>query len=303
MLKIKSFLKSNLMKQISTPIPLTKQQAFALVDAVSNNEDMALSASAYEINNEEWVFEATSNEKPNIELYNKLVQEVLGGKVSFNIEPVDVEFDYVAKSLEDLKPVSAGGFYIYGLHDEKDIPKNLITIKIEAAQAFGTGHHETTTGCLEAINIVLEQELPQNILDVGTGTGVLAIAVAKSTGGFVFASDIDPIAVETAKENAKINGVEENIFCFEATGLEHHIIINDAPYDLIIANILAKPLIELAEKMSKITTDDANIILSGILETQAKKVISAYEEFGFLLSEQLNNNEWATLILTKQRHS
>ncbi len=288
------------MDQVSTSKHLTKQQAFALVDAVSEREDLAITASAYEKENNIWIFEATCEQKPDIEQFNQLVSEVLDGKVDFSIEPIDTDIDYVAKSLEGLKPVSAGGFYIYGSHNVDEIDDNLISIKIDAAQAFGTGHHETTTGCLEAIKIVLEQSIPQNILDVGTGTGVLAIALAKVTGNFVFASDIDPLAVKIAQENAKINKIEENIYCFEATGLDHYTINNDAPYDLIVANILAQPLIELAPQMSKIATPDAKIILSGILEEQAEEVIAVYFSAGFTLEERLIKNEWAILILSKQ---
>lgn len=289
-----------LMDQISTSKHLTKQQAFALVDAVAIREDLAITASAYEKENDIWIFEATCEQEPDIEQFNQLVNEVLEGKVNFTIEPIDTDIDYVARSLEGLKPVSAGGFYIYGSHNVGDIDGNLIAIKIEAAQAFGTGHHETTTGCLEAIKIVLDHSNPQNILDVGTGTGVLAIALAKKTGVFVFASDIDPLAVEIAQENAKINEIEDNIYCFEAAGLDHYTIKNDAPYDLIVANILAQPLIEIAPQMSKIASSDARIILSGILEEQADKVIAAYSSAGFILEKRLIKNEWATLILSKQ---
>ncbi len=288
------------MEKIATPNHLTREQAFALVDAVAEREEMAITASAFEKEKDCWVFEAICDSEPNIEQFNDLVSEVLKGRVNFSIEQVDSEIDYISKSLKDLQPISAGGFYIYGSHNKDELPNDQIAIKIDAAQAFGTGHHETTTSCLEAINIVLEQEIPENSLDIGTGTGVLAIAIAKCTNNFVFASDNDPIAVKIAQENAKINGVEEKMLCFKAEGFEHQIIKDNAPFDLITANILAQPLIDMASDMSQTTMANGKIILSGILDTQAAKLITAYENVGFMLVERLIKNEWTTVIFTKQ---
>ncbi|NGP18034.1 50S ribosomal protein L11 methyltransferase [Devosia aurantiaca] len=164
-------------------VSLTKEQAYALVDAVAEREELALTASAHENEDTgEWVFEAACDSPPDLEAFNALAQQVLGGTVQFSVEPIDPEVNWVAKSLEGLAPVTAGGFYVYGSHETRPIPEGLTPMRIDAAQAFGTGHHETTTGCLEAIEAVLASKSPSDMIDVGTGTGVLAIALAKRTG-------------------------------------------------------------------------------------------------------------------------
>lgn len=280
---------------------LTKEQAYALVDAVMERDDLALTASAHEIEETgEWVFEATCDSPPNVDAFNELANQVLGGAVDFSIEEIDPEINWVARSLEGLAPVIAGGFYVYGSHETGPIPDGLTPMKIDAAQAFGTGHHETTTGCLEAIQMLLERTTPKASVDIGTGTGVLAIALAKRLGGKILATDIDPIAVTTTIENAQENGVGENIDAIEATGLEHGEIAARAPYDLIVANILAGPLTELAPGMGGIAQSGGTAILSGILNTQADGVIAAYELAGFNLIEHLKRKEWTTLVLEKR---
>lgn len=282
-------------------VSLSKEQAYALVDAVAERDELALTASAHE-NEEtgEWVFEATCDSPPDVEAFNALAREVLGGEVSFTVETIDPEINWVAKSLEGLAPVIAGGFYVYGSHSTEDVPEGLTPMRIEAAQAFGTGHHETTTGCLEAIEMVLRKHTPSRMIDVGTGTGVLAIALAKRVDAKILATDIDPIAVTTTIENARDNGVGAQIDTIEATGLDHAEIQARAPYDLVVANILAGPLTELAPEMGEITQSSGKAILSGILNTQADGVIAAYQAAGFTLVEHLKRKDWTTLILQKR---
>lgn len=282
-------------------VSLTKDQAYALVDAVSERDDLALTASAHE-NEEtgEWVFEATCDTPPDLESFSELARLVLGGDVTFSVETIDPEINWVAKSLEGLAPVIAGGFYVYGSHSSDPIPDGLTPMKIEAAQAFGTGHHETTTGCLEAIEMVLRKRTPGRMIDVGTGTGVLAIALAKRIDAVILATDIDPIAVTTTMENANDNGVGAQIHAIEATGLDHAEIAARAPYDLIVANILAGPLTELAPSMGEVAQPGAHAILSGILNTQADGVIAAYDAAGFGLVDHLKRKEWTTLVLRKR---
>lgn len=282
-------------------VSLTKDQAYALVDAVSERDDLALTASAHE-NEEtgEWIFEATCESPPDLEAFSKLAQQVLGGDVTFAVEAIDPEVNWVAKSLEGLAPVIAGGFYVYGSHSSEQIPEGLTPMKIEAAQAFGTGHHETTTGCLEAIEMILRKRTPSRMIDIGTGTGVLAIALAKRVDARILATDIDPIAVTTTIENANDNGVGEQIDTIEATGLDHDDITARAPYDMIVANILAGPLTELAPGMGKIAQTGGTAILSGILNTQADGVIAAYQAAGFELVDHLKRKDWTTLVLRKQ---
>lgn len=278
--------------------PLTKEQAYALVDAVMERDDLALTASAHE-NEEtgEWFFEATCDSPPDLESFSELARQTLGGAVDFSVSPIDPEINWVAKSLEGLAPVIAGGFYVYGSHETGPIPGGLTPMRIDAAQAFGTGHHETTTGCLEAIDKVLKRRRPRVLLDVGTGTGVLAIALAKRLRLPVIASDIDPIAVTTTIENAQQNGVGKFIIGIEATGLTNPTIAGNAPYDLIVANILAGPLTALAPAVGRVAARGATIILSGILQHQARGVINAYQRQGMILTEKLQRKDWTTLIL------
>ncbi len=278
--------------------PLTKEQAYALVDAVMERDDLALTASAHE-NEEtgEWFFEATCDSPPDLESFSELARQTLGGAVDFSVSPIDPEINWVAKSLEGLAPVIAGGFYVYGSHETGPVPGGLTPMRIDAAQAFGTGHHETTTGCLEAIDKVLKRRRPRVLLDVGTGTGVLAIALAKRLRLPVIASDIDPIAVTTTIENAQQNGVGKFIIGIEATGLTNPTIAGNAPYDLIVANILAGPLTALAPAMGRVAGRGATIILSGILQHQARGVINAYQRQGMILIEKLQRKDWTTLIL------
>ena len=288
------------MAQDQLSLPLTKDQAFALVDAVTQFEELALSASAHEGKNGEWVFEATCDSPPDLTAFNAIARKILGGKVTFRLERLDPDFDWVSKSLEGLKPVIAGGFFVYGSHEDAHIPAGATPLHIEAAQAFGTGHHETTAGCLEAIDRVLKRRKPNYVIDVGTGTGVLAIAIAKRTHLPVVASDIDPVAVNITIENARLNEVAGKIRPVEAVGLEHPIIRQNAPYDLIVANILAAPLTALAPAIAQIAMPGATIILSGILVSQAARVIAAYGQQGIVLQQRITKAEWQTLIFEKR---
>ncbi|MCP8883626.1 50S ribosomal protein L11 methyltransferase [Devosia sp. XJ19-1] len=281
-------------------VSLTKDQAYALVDAVSERDELALTASAHENEDTgEWIFEATCDSPPDVAAFAELARQVLGGEVEFSVAPIDPEVNWVAKSLEGLAPVIAGGFYVYGSHETGPIPEGLTPMKIDAAQAFGTGHHQTTTGCLEAIEALLEQRTPARMIDIGTGTGVLAIALAKRLEAVILATDIDPIAVTTTVENAIENGVGDQIDAVEATGLDHPEITARAPYDLVVANILAGPLTELAPGIGSITQAGGTAVLSGILNTQADGVIAAYEAAGFALQDHLKRKEWTTLVLEK----
>lgn len=279
--------------------PMTREQAFALVDAVAENEDMALAASAYEDANGDWVFEATCDGEPDLESFQQIARLTLGGSVTFDAEKIDPDIDWVARSQAGLAPVLAGGFFIHGSHDADKVPSGARPILIEAAQAFGTGHHETTTGCLIAIEQVLKTKRPRNVLDLGTGTGVLAIALAKRLRRKILATDIDPIAVRVTTENATLNGVSRHIEAVTAPGLDHTKIRRLGPFDMIVANILAGPLAQLAPEVSRAAISGAPIILSGILRRQAARVIAAYNAQDVILKRRLNRGDWATLILEK----
>jgi ribosomal protein L11 methyltransferase len=277
---------------------LSKDEAYQLVDAVMERDDLALTASAHEDEASGlWVFEAGCESPAPIESFVELARQTLGRDVHFSVEPLDLAVNWVARSLEGLAPVIAGGFYVYGSHETGPVPAGLTAMKIDAAQAFGTGHHETTTGCLEAIDKLLKRKKPRRMLDVGTGTGVLAIALAKRTKTAVLASDIDPISVTTTRENAEQNGVGKFIIALEATGLNHPVIAQNGPYDFIVANILAGPLMALAPAVGRAAQKGATIILSGILQHQARGVINAYQRQGMTLTEKLQRKDWTTLML------
>jgi len=283
--------------------PLTQAQARALADAVAEHEELALAVSAYEDANGEWVFEATCADEPDLESFSRIARLTLGGDVSFTAEEIDPDIDWVARSQEGLSPVEAGGFFIHGSHDSHRIPAGSQPILIEAAQAFGTGHHETTSGCLEAISEILKVRRPERPLDLGAGTGVLAIALARRLRRKVVASDIDPVAVRITRENAELNGVSRWVRSVESKGLENFRVRSRAPYDLIVANILAAPLVRLAPAIAGAASPGADIVVSGILRPQAARVVTAFREQDVILQRRINRGDWTTLMMRKAGRS
>jgi ribosomal protein L11 methyltransferase len=210
-------------------------------------------------------------------------------------EPVEAT-DWVAQSLEGLVPVVAGRFMVHGHHDRSRVRPNQIGIEIEAALAFGTGHHGTTRGCLILLDQVLRARKPRRILDLGTGTGVLAIAAAKATRQPILASDIDRVAVATAANNMRLNGAGSLVRTFVATGLRGTG-FKGRKFDLVLANILANPLKRLALPMRHHLADGATVILSGLLPSQANDVTSAYRAAGLVLHQRLELEGWTSLLL------
>jgi ribosomal protein L11 methyltransferase len=209
------------------------------------------------------------------------------------------ETDWVAHVRRELHPVEAGRFYLYGSHDAESVPEGRVPLLIEAAMAFGTGHHGTTKGCLMAFDRLLGQGvLPQSVADIGAGTAVLAIAAAKTTPNPVIASDIDPVAVEVAEANARANGVGSKVRCLEATGFDHPDLAAGAPYDLVFANILKGPLVALAPDMRTHVAPGGYAILSGILNEQAEDVIAAYGAVGFGVVARDVLGEWTTITIS-----
>jgi ribosomal protein L11 methyltransferase len=283
--------------QLSAILP--RAEAYKLVDAVSEREHLALTASAHEdTDGDHWVVEIAA-ENPDIAALTTLARDVLGIEITFTATALDPAINWVERSLEGLPPVTAGGFYVYGSHTGGKPPPGTTPLHIEAAQAFGTGHHETTTGCLEMIDRVLRFGSLRYPLDIGTGTGVLAIAIARRLRRKVIASDIDPIATRTAEENARDNGVGGLVHAVTAIGLAHRDIRANAPYDLIVANILAGPLCALAPDIRRVAEPGAAIILSGILTTQAQRVIAAYGAQRIRFRSRLVRGDWTTLLLEK----
>lgn len=209
------------------------------------------------------------------------------------------EIDWVAKSLEGLRPVRAGRFLVHGSHDRDQRRPGQIGIEIEAGLAFGTGHHGTTAGCLEMLERVAVRERPRNGLDLGTGSGVLAIALAKLAHIPVLATDIDPVAVDVARDNARLNQTSAAIALRAAPGFHDPVFAAWAPFDLIVANILARPLMQLAPQMARFVTLGGSLILSGILERQREAVLAAYSTQRIRHVRTLHREGWVTLHLKR----
>lgn len=210
------------------------------------------------------------------------------------------EVDWVAHVRRELSPVSAGRFFVHGSHDADKVPEGAEALCIEAAMAFGTGHHDTTKGCLLAFDRMLTAgEVPHRVADIGCGTAVLAMAAARTVHGVVLASDIDPVAVETAQANVIANGLAGRVECVMAEGFGHPLLHDAGPYDLVFANILKQPLIELAPDMARHLAPGGKAILSGILVEQADAVAEAYAEAGVPVQRRDDLGEWTTLVVEK----
>jgi len=217
---------------------------------------------------------------------------------SVRIGPV-IENDWVAESEKSLPALHVGPYFVYGSHIREAPPQDAIAIKIDAGLAFGTGNHETTQGCLQALETLFAEKMPENPIDIGTGSGILAIALAKRCTAPVMASDIDPIAIDVASENAVINGVGDRISFCVTDGVESDEIGRLAPYDLIVANIVANPLIALAGGIAGLLSADGRVILSGILNEQAAAVSEAYLAEGLVSKHSIRLGKWTTLILER----
>ncbi|MGD9865165.1 MAG: 50S ribosomal protein L11 methyltransferase [Pseudodonghicola sp.] len=211
------------------------------------------------------------------------------------------ETDWVAHVRRELAPVEAGRFFVYGSHDADKVPADRIPLLIEAAMAFGTGHHGTTLGCLKALDRLIEQGfVGEKVADIGCGTAVLAMAAARVWDGTIIASDIDQVAVEVAEANLRANDMEGRVQCVEAAGFAHPDLAAQAPYDLIFANILKGPLIALAPDLAAHLRPGGYAILSGILNEQADEVREVYFQSGINFVEDEKIGDWTTLLLQKK---
>jgi ribosomal protein L11 methyltransferase len=218
------------------------------------------------------------------------------GGLKVVVEPL-ADADWLAMALSGLPPVREGRFFVYGLHDKGRAPASAVKLRIEAGAAFGTGHHGTTAGCLRAYNDLLKSRRFGRVLDVGCGTGVLAIAAARTGSKVAVGTDIDGPSVRIANENAKENAA--NARFVHASGLNHRLVRQDGPYDLVFANILAPPLVALSQDIRLALKPGGVAILSGLLRTQERRVKAAYLSKGFRVVRRIHRDAWATLVLQR----
>ena len=264
---------------------------------------LGVAVAAFEQPSGEWNVEIHFEQAPAHDQIRDLVRSIAGSATgeALRFETI-AERDWVAASLAGLKPVEAGRFVVHGAHDRAAISPSRIAIEVEAALAFGTGHHGTTRGCLLALDHVLRctPRSHYRVLDVGTGSGVLAIAAAKTLHTGVLATDIDPRAVRVARENARINRVAPLVEVLRARGVDVQHVHRRGPYDLVFANILLGPLRGLARPIAALLAPHARVILSGLLAAQANATLAAYLPQSLALERRIALEGWMTLVLRRR---
>jgi ribosomal protein L11 methyltransferase len=274
-------------------------RAIAEAAASAIDDDAFLEGATYSILEEDedkniWRIDAF----PTTEEESERLQEVLADYTDLKLTTEQLaDADWLAMALSGLPPVRAGRFFVYGAHDRGKRPLSAVNLRIEAGAAFGTGHHGTTVGCLWAYNDLLKKHRFERVLDVGAGTGVLAIAAAKTGTKFAVGTDIDPISVRISNENTKLNQAKARFVW--ANGLNHKDVRKDAPYDLVFANILARPLVGLSHSIRGALKPGGIVILSGLLRTQERFVKGAYLSHGFKVVRRIHRDAWCTLVMQK----
>ena len=277
-----------------------KLQADALVEALENLDPAPTGVGMFEVEDGQGIWEVGGYFLEAPSDISLALLSVAYGANSFVVSEVPDQ-DWVAKVQRELPPVEAGRFFVYGSHDLEHLPADRIGLLIEAAMAFGTGHHGTTLGCLRAFDRLLEQGRSfENVLDLGCGTAVLAMAAARMSLNSVIASDIDPVAVEVAVVNVLANDLEGRVNCVESIGFDAPALAQAAPFDLIFANILKGPLIDLAPAMAVHLAPGGIAILSGLLVEQADDIVAVYNAQGVDLVKREDLGEWTALTLTRK---
>jgi ribosomal protein L11 methyltransferase len=257
-------------------------------------------SAAFEGHDGRWHVAIHFSTAPDEVALRELVKLAAGAEAAeaLRIEPV-ATVDWIAESLAGLKPVRAGRLIVHGAHDRARLRPNDIGIEIEAALAFGTGHHGTTCGCLLALADLAKRQSARRVLDIGTGTGVLAIGAARLLHTRVVAGDIDPVAVRSAQRNARINRVASMVTFSCADGVSTQAINAQAPYQLIFANILLGPLMRLAAPLRKLAAPGARVVLSGLLPGHANAIVAIYRAQGFVLERRMLLDAWVTLVMRR----
>lgn len=291
------------MSEIRLYVSTTEKQAEQVLDLLSEvfgEEDFAIATTEIDEKKDIWEASVYMMREDEDEVRRRVDEALTAAYPELSIQrEVIPDVDWVAKSLEGLKPVRAGRFLVHGSHDRDKVRSGDIGIEIDAGQAFGTGHHGTTAGCLEVIDRVMRSRTIRNALDLGTGSGVLAIAVRKLKNIPVLATDIDPIATRVAAENVRTNGIANGIVTKTAPGFHSTAFSEYGPFDLIIANILARPLIRMAPKLTDNLAAGGTVILSGILASQRWKVLSAYNGQKLRHVRTIWRNGWVTIHLDR----
>ncbi|MDX3806023.1 50S ribosomal protein L11 methyltransferase [Bosea thiooxidans] len=249
--------------------------------------------------NAPWKVEIYFAHHPDEEAVRDMLRPIVGDGIDSTPFTTVNQQDWVATSLDGLKPVRAGRVLVHGAHDRDAVRINDVAIEIEAALAFGTGHHGTTSGCLLALDAEMKKRRPRHGLDVGTGTGILALALAKQIKRKVVAGDIDAVAVEVSAHNARLNHAPHALDLYVAPGLRHAKANRLGHFDLIFANILAGPLKRLAPALARALSPDGTLILSGLLAMDVAGVVSVYRHQGVALASQSQREGWATLVMKK----
>jgi ribosomal protein L11 methyltransferase len=277
---------------------LTARRLAAYLGESLEAEDTA--CAAFEDDDGRWHVAIHFRTPPDEAGLRRLVELAAGEMAAkaLSIEPVAAK-NWVAQSLAGLKPVRAGRFVVHGAHDRARVRPNDIGIEIEAALAFGTGHHGTTRGCLLALVELAKRRRMPRVLDIGTGTGVLAIAAVRLIQAYVVAGDIDAVAVRAARSNARLNRVASRIAISRATGARAPAITASGRYDLIFANILLGPLTRLAGPLRKLARPGARIVLSGLLPSHTNAVVGIYRAEGFVLERRIALEGWVTLVMRR----
>jgi ribosomal protein L11 methyltransferase len=269
----------------------------ALVAESFSSDDVAVSFT--EAGRGSWRVAIYFGTEPNRDAVQALVAAAAGAETAAGLSYERIAAaDWVSASLAGLKPVAAGRFVVHGAHDRAGVPVNRIGIEIEAALAFGTGHHGTTRGCLLAIDLLCKSRpQPKKILDLGTGTGVLAIAAARAWRRRVLATDIDAAAVRVARENARLNRAGPTVEFVTAHGVTAPAIRDRAPFDLVLANILLGPLQRLAAPLVNIVAPGGHVVLSGLMNAQANAALAAYH--ALKLERRIEIDGWTTLVMKR----
>jgi ribosomal protein L11 methyltransferase len=274
-------------------------RAVAEAAAVLIDADPVLEGATYSILEEDedrgvWRIDAFPTSDEEADRFEQVLDGAGGLKV---VREVLADADWLAMALSGLPPVRAGRFFIYGLHDRGKTPASTVNLRIEAGAAFGTGHHGTTVGCLLAYDRLIKARRFPKVLDVGAGTGVLAIAAARTGSDLAVGTDIDRVSVRISRENATVNNARARFV--HASGLGHRLVATHAPYDLVFANILARPLISLAQDIKGALKPGGVAILSGLLRAQERAVKAAYLSRGFRVRFAVRRDAWVALVLER----